>query len=201
MTAAPSTTSAAHGDGDVRRPDPVWQWLTSLAADPASRLLFAVLASGITLGYTILLPFASTQRLSLANWRFLTGRLLVYAIALGAGMALVLTMQVYALRRVAALRRAAAGGGAMSGFAAVLSLLPTFLCCTPVIPTVLAGAGLSTVSVYSTTGSLQHFFAVHQTAFFAASLALLTATGWWSLHRLARSACLSDTGCPTPPPP
>jgi hypothetical protein len=170
-----------------------------MVADRPSQVLFVLLAAAITIGYTITLPFAVTQRWSLVNWQFLTGRLLAFAIALGVGMALVLTVQVFALRRAAAARRAAAGG-AMSGFALVVSLLPTFLCCTPIIPTVLATAGLSTVSVYSTTGSLQHFFAVHETAFFAASLALLAGTGWWSIRRLARAECLSGAGCPPPRP-
>lgn len=173
-------------------------WLRSLAADRLSQMLFVVLAAGITLGYTILLPFASTQRLTTANWQFLTGRLLGFAIALGVGMALVLTVQLYAVRRAAAARRAAAGG-AISGFAMLVSLLPTLLCCTPIIPTVLASVGLSAVSVYSTTGSLQHFFAVHETAFVVASLALLAGTAWWSLRQLARTACLTDSGCPPRP--
>lgn len=181
---------------DAARPSSPWWWLRAIATDRISQLLFAVLAGGITVGYTILLPFASTQRLTTHNWQFLTGRLLGFAIALGVGMALVLTLQVYAARRAAAVRRAAAGG-AVSGVAMAVSLLPTFLCCTPIIPTALAAVGLSTVSVYSTTGSLQHFFATHETAFFLASLGLLLATGWWSLRRLARAACLTDTGCTT----
>jgi hypothetical protein len=189
-----STLSVARTEGSAARPSSVRWWVRSMATDRISRMLFVLLATGITLGYTVTLPFASTQRLSLANWQFLTGRLLGFAIALGVGMAMVLTVQVYALRRAAAARRAAAGG-AIGGFAMVLSLLPTFLCCTPIIPTVLATVGLSTVGVYSTTGSLQHFFAVHETAFFVASLGLLAATGWWSLRRLARACCLTDTGC------
>ena len=112
-------------------------------------------------------------------------------------MALLLTVQVYAFRRAAVARRAS-GDKALSGFALVVSLMPRFLCCTPVIPTVLATFGLSAISVYSTTRSLQGFFEIHQTAFIAASLALLALTAWWSLRRVARAACLSDTGCELP---
>lgn len=194
-----STLPVTPADTDARQPSLTWQSVSSMATDRISQALFAVLATGITLGYTVTLPFASTQRLSTRNWQFLTGRLLGFAIALGVGMALVLTVQVYALRRAAAVRRAAAGG-AVSGVAMAVSLLPTFLCCTPIIPTLLATVGLSTVSVYSTTGSLQHFFAIHETAFFLTSLALLAATGWWSIHRLAAATCLTDTGCHVPRP-
>lgn len=166
-----------------------------MAAERASRGLFLVLAIVITAGYSIVLPFTFTQRLGLANWQFLTGRLLAFAVALGAGMAVVLTLQAYAVRRAAAARRA--GGSAASGLAMAVSVLPTFLCCTPVIPTLLATAGLSAISVYSTTSSLQRFFALHQTAFFAFSLALLAATGWWSLRRITRAECLTAAGCGT----
>jgi hypothetical protein len=173
-----------------------------VAAGTADRVVFAVLAVAITAAYSVTLPFAFTQRLSLHNWQFLTARLLGFAIALGVGMAFLLTVQVHALRRAAATRRAS-GDKALSGIALVVSLLPTFLCCTPVIPTVLATFGLSAISVYSTTRSLQRFFEIHQTAFIAASLGLLALTAWWSLHRVARASCLSETGCelPTRPAP
>ncbi len=171
--------------------------LRSVVTDRVNVLLFVVLAVAITAAYSITLPFAFTQRLSLHNWQFLTPRLLGFAIALGAGMAFLLTVQVYAFRRAAAARRAS-GDKALSGFALVVSLLPTFLCCTPVIPTVLATFGLSAISVYSTTRSLQRFFEIHQTVFIAASLVLLALTAWWSLRRVAQAACLSDTGCELP---
>ncbi len=170
----------------------------AVATDRRSQVLFVVLAAVIAAGYSVLLPFAFTQRLTLANWQFLTTRLLAFAVLLAVGMAVVLTVQVYAVRRAAAARRA--GGTTLSGAAFVLSLAPTLLCCTPVIPTVLAAFGLSAVSVYTMTGSLQRFFAVHQTALFAVSLVLLAATAGWSLRRIACASCLNDAGCiPTAP--
>ncbi len=170
-----------------------------ISADQPSRVTFGVLAVLISTAYTLLLPFAFTQRFSLHNWQFLTTRLLVFAIALGIGMAVVLTVQIYAVRRAVAARRAA-GDSTLSGVALIVSVLPTFLCCTPVIPTVLATFGVSAVGVYTTTGTLQRFFDAHQTAFFAASLLLLAATGWWGLRRVARAACLSPAGCATDSP-
>lgn len=171
--------------------------LRMVIAVPTNLVIFAVLSAAITAAYSITLPFAFTQRLSLRNWQFLTPRLLGFAIALGIGMAFLLMVQVYAFRRAAAARRAT-GDKALSGFALVMSLLPTFLCCTPVIPTVLATFGLSAISVYSTTRSLQRFFEIHQTAFIAASLALLALTAWWSLRGVARATCFSETGCELP---
>jgi len=182
----------------ARPPSPTaWSALRWVVTDRANTLLFAVLAVAITAGYSLTLPFAFTQRLSLQNWQFLTPRLLGFAIAVGLGMAFLLTVQVHAFRRAAAARRAS-GDKALSGFALVVSLLPTFLCCTPVIPTVLATFGLSAISVYSTTRSLQRFFEIHQTAFITASLGLLALTAWWSLRRVARAQCLTDIGCELP---
>ena len=153
---------------------------------------FAVIAGAVTLLYTILLPFDYTQRFELANWNYLDAYLLAWAIVLGLGMGFVVSVQVYAMRRIAAARVAS---GAVGGLAFVGSLLPSFLCCTPIIPSLLAFVGVSGVGLYGTTGTLQHFFAVHQTEFLSASLVLLLVTSWWGLHKVARAACMSEEGC------
>ncbi len=169
-----------------------WQVLRGLAASRVQMAVFVLLAVAVTLLYTLLLPFEFTQRLSFANWQFLTAPLAAWSVALGMGMAFVLTVQFSAVRRLAATRSTKG-----TGVALLASLLPGFLCCTPIIPTVLAFGGLSALSLYHTTGTLQYFFAVHQTAFLAGSLALLALTGWWALHRVARAQCLAGA-CAVP---
>lgn len=174
--------------------------LGEVLGSPGRLAGFVVAAAAVALVYSLLLPFDYTQRFELANWRYLSTGLLAWSIVLGAGMGLVLSVQVYAMRRIA---RARAAAGTAGGAAFVASLLPSFLCCTPIIPTVLAFVGVSGVSLYGTTGTLQHFFAVHQTQFLAASVALLAMTGWWGLRKIATAACLSDDGCAVdgyPPP-
>ncbi|MGC8511936.1 MAG: hypothetical protein ACP5P1_02710 [Acidimicrobiales bacterium] len=153
---------------------------------------FAGMTVVVALLYTILLPFDYTQRFELANWDYLNVGLVVWAVVLGAGMALVASVQVYAMRRVV---RARAAAGTAGGLAFVASLLPSFLCCTPIIPSLLAFVGVSGVGLYDTTGALQHFFAVHQSEFLAASLAVLVFAGWWGLRKVATAACLSEGGC------
>jgi hypothetical protein len=150
-------------------------------------------ASGVVaFFYSLLLPFDYTQRFELANWDYLDAHLVVWSIVLGLAMGLVLSVQVQAMRRVAAARRAA---GAAGGVAFVASLLPSFLCCTPIIPSLLAFVGVSGVGLYTTTGTLQHFFAVHETEFLSASLVLLGLTCWWGLRQVARSGCAGEDGC------
>jgi hypothetical protein len=153
---------------------------------------FLVASGVVAFFYTLLLPFDYTQRFELANWDYLDAYLLTWAIVLGLAMGLVLSVQVYAIRKVAA---ASAASGAAGGVAFVASLLPSFLCCTPIVPSMLAFVGVSGVGLYTTTGTLQHFFAVHQTEFLAASLLLLALMCWWGLRKVARSQCFSEEGC------
>jgi hypothetical protein len=166
--------------------------LGEVLGSPGRLAGFVVATALVALLYSLLLPFDFTQRFELANWHYLSVGLLAWSIVLGAGMGLVLSVQVYAMRRIV---RARAATGTAGGVAFVASLAPSFLCCTPIIPTVLAFVGVSGVGLYGTTGTLQHFFAVHQTEFLAASLALLALTGWWGLRKVATAACLSDDGC------
>ncbi|MDA8360174.1 MAG: hypothetical protein M0Z95_28620 [Actinomycetota bacterium] len=153
---------------------------------------FLVTSGVVAFFYTLLLPFNYTQRFEFANWNYLNAYLLAWAIVLGLAMGLVLSIQIYAMRRIAAARAAA---GAAGGVAFVVSLLPSFLCCTPIVPSLLAFVGVSGVGLYSTTGTLQHFFAVHQTEFLSASLVLLGLMSWWGLRKVARSQCLTEDGC------
>ena len=166
--------------------------LAEVLETPGRIIGFLVTSGIVAFFYTLLLPFDYTQRLEFANWDYLNAYLLIWAIVLGLAMGLVLSIQVYAMRRVAAAR---AASGATSGAAFIVSLLPSFLCCTPIVPSLLTFVGLSGVGLYTTTGTLQHFFAVHQTEFLAASLVLLGLMCWWGLHKVAYSQCFTEEGC------
>lgn len=166
--------------------------LGEVARDGWSRAVFILTALGVSFVYSVLLPFDYTQRVSFHNWSYLDATLIGWALALGAGMALVVSVQVHAVRRLAAARLS---GGVAGGLGFVGSLVPSLLCCSPIIPSTLAFVGVSGASLYGTTGTLQHFFATHQVEFLGASLALLALTGWWGLRKIARSLCLSPAGC------
>ncbi|MGH3279287.1 MAG: hypothetical protein ACRDNW_09130, partial [Trebonia sp.] len=171
--------------------------IAEVLGTPGRVAAFLAVAGVAASGYTLLLPFAQTQRLSFGNWGHLTGSQLAWAIPLSLGMALVVIVQAHAMRKVAAARAATTSAG---GLAVVVSLLPTLLCCTPVVPSLLAFAGVSGLGLDETTGSVQYFFAAHETGFLAAGLALLAVTSWWGLRKVARAACLSGDGCAVPSP-
>lgn len=162
-----------------------------VARNRVNQVVFFATGIVVALLYSLLLPFDFTQRFSFVNWHYLDARLIAWSIVLGLGMATVIVLQVHAMRRIA---NARTRSGAVGGLAFVGSVLPSLLCCTPVIPTVLAFVGFSTVSVYGTTGTLQHFFATNQTQFFVGSLLVMTLTAWWSIHRITKATCLTD-GC------
>jgi hypothetical protein len=166
--------------------------LVEVLSSPGRVAGLVVVAVGVGLLYSVLLPYDYTQRFAWHNWHYLNGRLLTWAVALGLGLGFVVCIQVYAVRRVVAAR---APCGAAGVLAFVASLAPSLLCCSPIVPTFLAFVGVSGVGLYTTSGTLQHFFAVHQTQFLSASLALLVVTGWWGLRKIATAACLAADGC------
>jgi hypothetical protein len=157
---------------------------------PWYRLLFLVLAASVAFLYSILLPFGFTQRLSLDNWQYLDNELIGFSLAFGLLIAWIVTLQVYAVSRLTQGRDQTLTFGAIVG-----SLLPSMLCCTPVVPTVLAVFGLSTVSIYGLSGRIQSFFALHERSIMLASLVLLVGSALWSMRKLRTAACLTEGDC------
>jgi len=133
-------------------------------------------------------PFRDTQRLAIANWEYLTPSLVVWSILLGCAFALIVMVQLYATSRIIGRRPQ---GSAVGGLAFVPSLAPSFLCVSPIVPTLLAFLGASGLGLYSTTGALQHFFASSDNLFLAVGLVLMLATGAWSLGKVASAVCLT----------
>jgi hypothetical protein len=112
--------------------------LSQIASDRTNQILFAVTVFSVAVGYSVSLPFDYTRRVSFANWHYLDAGLFAFVLAIG----FVLTLQVHAMRLV--IRKRA---GALTGFAALAGLLPSFLCCSPIVPTLV---GLFEVSTATT---------------------------------------------------
>lgn len=189
--------AATTGPSQVRQ----HPWLavtTEVALDRFARMVFVGVAVAVGLGYSILLPFDYTQRISFVNWRYFDGRYLAFTIAFALAVGWVVSLQVHAMRRIA--RAAARSGprnrGGVAGVVAfIVSLLPSFLCCSPVVPTVVGLLGLSAATRLETTGRIQYFFASWQDPFLLGALALVVLSGLWSTRRLALAQCVSGA-CP-----
>lgn len=156
----------------------------TLLARPFYRILFAALCASFTLLYTVLLPFAYTQRLSFHNWRYLNPELAGFSLVFGLLLGWIATLQIYALSC-----RARGRPRGLSAGATVVGLLPGLLCCTPVVPSLLAALGASTAGIYGLSGPIQGFFAVHETDFLAGSALLLAVAAAWSTRLAGRSTC------------
>src|SRR5258708_16199622 len=89
-------------------------------------------------------------------------------------------------------------GGLTGALGAVVSLLPSLLCCSPVVPTLVGLIGLPAATQLQTTGTITYFFAARQDWLLGGALALLAASGLWSVRKLARAACLARGRCEVP---
>jgi hypothetical protein len=192
MTANTPARSATAG----RAPARPWPAVTrEVVGDRVNRIVFAAVAAVAALGYSVLLPFDYTQRVSFANWHYFGLRYAAFTAAFALGLAWVATLQVHAMRRIARNARGGAGrprrGGLTGALAAVVSLLPSFLCCSPVVPTLVGLIGLSAATQLRTTGTITYFFATRQDWLLGGALAVLAASGLWSVRKLARASCLA----------
>ncbi len=137
-------------------------------ARPYRYLALGFFASALTL-YVFTLPAVYTGGvIGLISLRYLNAELLFFAIALAALLSLALTLNIYAFR--ASQRRR--GTGVTFG-AALSSLLPAGVCCTPLVPTLLAILGASTPQIFGLTGRIQGVFATYEPLFLSFALILL----------------------------
>ncbi|MBK0868742.1 hypothetical protein INP57_18175 [Saccharopolyspora sp. HNM0986] len=177
MPASIHTTTLAHP-----RPATCGAVLAQLARDRPSRVVFATLTVITFAVYATVLPSEQAGgQLSLSNWTYLTGLLLGFAIVLALGLAAVLTVQVYALRQAVAARCTAGGRAALGGLGFLASLVPS-LCCSPVLPAVLALFGVGASGATATMKTI----APYATVILTATLGFFLLHGWWSIRRLAR---------------
>lgn len=170
-----------------------------LAGDRTSRVVFAASAVLIGFGYSVLLPFAYTQRISFANWHYLDARYVAFSVAFALGLGWLIALQVHAVRR---LTRNSTGSATRTGpagaLAAFVGVLPSLLCCSPILPTLIGLVGLSASARLTTSVRLQHFFATEENLVLLGALGLLLVSGLWSMRTLARASCLVGECCVAP---
>lgn len=137
--------------------------------------LFAV--AGVVYAFT--LPAAYTGGyVGLVSLRHLTPTLFVFSVALAALVSLAVTLNVFAWRSSLRTKAMVFTFGA---FAA--SFLPASICCTPLLPTLLAVLGASTPQIFGLSGRIQGLVAVYEPLFLSAAVLLLV----FALHLSARN--------------
>jgi hypothetical protein len=127
--------------------------------------IFISLGTLVTAFYLVMLPSSAVGGLSLVALRYLTPAFALAAAALGYGFALAIAINASSLAQ----RSRAAGVVGVGGLLA--AVLPGSLCCTPVIPSVLAAFGASVPTILGTTGKIASVFASYEGAFITASIA------------------------------
>lgn len=114
--------------------------------------------------------------------RYLNGELLLFSLVLALLLSLVLTLNVYSFRT--ALRRHGTG---LSLGAVLASLVPSSVCCTPLVPSMLAAVGASTPQIFGLTGRIQGTVARYDVLFLVLSSLLLLV----ALRVAAQDTCRS----------
>jgi hypothetical protein len=146
----------------------------------------AVFAAAAVL-YAFTLPAANTGGvIGLISLQYLNPELLFFSLTLAAALSLALTLNVYAFR-VAATRR---GEGVTLG--AILStLVAPSICCSPLVPTLLALFGASTPQIFGLTGRIQGFVSDYELHILTVALVLMI----YAVHLAGRSVA---GACPLP---
>jgi hypothetical protein len=119
----------------------------------------------ITAFYLVMLPSSAVGGFTPVALHYLTPLLALAAIALGYGFALTIAINVSSFAR----RNRASGVVGVGGLLA--AVLPGSLCCTSVVPSLLAALGASTPTILGTSGKIQSVFANYEGAFIGASVA------------------------------
>ncbi len=95
----------------------------------------------------------------------------IYSLVASASISILFALSV--AMSVFAFTRNSAPAGRLGLGAAITAVIPSSLCCTTLIPSILAALGASTSTIISASGTLQGPFATYETPLIAISIALL----------------------------
>jgi hypothetical protein len=144
--------------------------------------LFLVLSVSISTLYMFLLPSLPLGAFVTYAIHFITPIQVVFSSAFGVLISLVVTLNVYAFRM-----RAPSAKGITIG--SVLASLVNGLCCTPLIPSLLALTGASTPVLYEISPLIQGFFEFNYPYFYALSAFLLLISIHYLSHNIFSACC------------
>lgn len=138
--------------------------------------------------YLLTLPATFTGGIiGRVSLRYLNAEMIFFSVTLALLLSLVVTFNLYSFR--ASLRRQGAG---LSVGAVLASLVPSSICCTSLVPSVLAAVGASTPQIFGLTGRIQGAVARYEALFLAAALILLLLALWLVVNNILGSCSLPE---------
>ena len=154
-----------------------WYMLAFITISLLSLVIYSYLLAGSALNF-------GTPKIALG--------LDVSALAVSLSISILLSLSIV-LSAFSALNGIAAG--AKLGFGAIVaSIAPVSLCCTPVIPAMLAAFGASTPTIIGATGALQGPFATYEPLFIAVSIVLLLLSIFLASKRITKCCRVNKNG-------
>lgn len=148
--------------------------------------VYLVSAPLVTFAYMLLLPGLLFDTFALWVLRYLTPTETLFALAMGVLLPLALVMSAYLWRhpRCEIEGQAASHGPFMS---LLLSIVPNALCCTPIIPLVLA-LFVSGSTLISISAPVQYYLGTYASILYTLSALAL----WWSIRNVSGKLSLPE---------
>jgi hypothetical protein len=146
-----------------------------------SVLLFVLIGTPLTVFYLVALPAEHYGAIAWGALQFLTPGEAIAAGVLGFGTAATLALNVAA-------GRARPTGTTLTFSGIVAAIVPTSLCCTTVIPSVLAALGASAPAIMHISGRYESFFANYAAGFIGFAVAAVLLAFWLAVGNLT-AAC------------
>ncbi len=158
--------------------------LTVVFRNKLNNVLFFSLAPAVSLLYMFLLPSLPAGGLVPDAIRFITPVQLIFSVAFGVLLSLVVVLNIQAFR----MNVPSASGSAVGS---VLASLVNGLCCTPLVPLVIALSGASTPVLFQYSPPIQAFFENYASYFYLMSATLLLL----SIHFVSKGiSCCKTVG-------
>jgi hypothetical protein len=156
--------------------------IRAMLQDRFYALLLVSLSIAFTAIYLVLLPSLPNGAISLTFVRFITPIQIAFSIIFGLllGLIITLNLSIRGIRNRAKSKNATAGASA----GAILSTFVNVLCCTPVVPSVVALFGASTPLVFGYSVPVEAFFENNYVYFYFISAILFVV----SIHYISKSA-------------
>jgi hypothetical protein len=157
-----------------------WRGVCSVLCRGPYLAAMVTLSGGIGFGYALLLAGLPLQTLQPWVLQFLTLEQAVFAMIMGVLISLVIVLSIFSfVRRLP--RVSPSGPGARSWVSVLVGLASSALCCTPVVPALLA-LFLSGASLVSVSAPIQYYLGTYAVVLYAAATLGMA----WSVRGLAR---------------